>query len=63
MNARRFWLQLHVAVAIGTTGALALLDLAKVANLDWWPLVAVFWGGPLAIHVALASGLFGPGEK
>jgi hypothetical protein len=63
MNRRRFWLQLHVALAMATTGVLALLNLVKGPAFDWWPLVAVGWGGPLAVHVALASGLFGPGEK
>jgi len=61
-NGRRA-LQLHVAAAIATTGVLALLHLVKAPAFDWWPLVAVGWGGPLAIHVALASGLFGPGDK
>jgi hypothetical protein len=62
MNAKRFWLQLHVALATGTTGVLALLHLVTGA-LAWWPVLAVAWGAPLAIHVALASGLFGAGEK
>lgn len=63
MRDKRFWLQAHVALAMATTGALALLHLVKAPAFEWWPLVAVGWGGPLAVHVALASGLFGPGEK
>ncbi len=63
MIDKRRALQLHVAAAILTTGVLALLNLVKGSAFDWWPLVAVAWGGPLAIHVVLASGLFGPGDK
>lgn len=63
MIDKRRALQLHVAAAILTTGVLALLNLVKGSAFDWWPLVAVAWGGPLAVHVVLASGLLGPGDK
>jgi hypothetical protein len=63
MNAKRFWLQAHIALAIGTIGVLALVNLVLGSVFAWWPLVAVAWGAPLAVHVALASGLFGSGEK
>jgi hypothetical protein len=62
MNAKRLWLQIHIAFAISIVGVLALIHLV-LGTFAWWPLVAVGWGAPLAIHVALASGLFGPGEK
>lgn len=63
MIDKRRALQLHVAAAILTTGVLALLNLVKGSAFDWWPLVAVGWGGPLAVHVVLGSGLLGPGDK
>jgi hypothetical protein len=59
---KRLWLQVHVASAIALIGILALANLVTGA-VAWWPLLAVAWGAPLAIHVALASGLFGAGEK
>ena len=51
-------IRLHVMVALLVTMMLIVVNYLTTPHYPWWMWVAVAWGAPLAVHVALASGIF-----
>ncbi len=52
-------IRVHVMVALLTTMALIVVNYLTTPHYPWWMWVAVGWGAPLAVHVALAMEIFG----
>ncbi len=57
--ALRRGLRLHVLAALLSIMALIVVNVLTTPGYPWWMWVAVAWGGPLAVHVAIAMELFG----
>jgi Flp pilus assembly protein TadB len=57
--ALRRGLRLHVLVALLATMVLIVVNFLTTPGYPWWMWVAVAWGAPLAVHVAIAMELFG----
>jgi hypothetical protein len=51
-------LRLHLLVALATTMVLIVVNFLTTPAYPWWMWVAVAWGAPLAVHVAIAMELF-----
>jgi hypothetical protein len=49
---------LHLLVALTTTMVLIVVNFLTTPSYPWWMWVAVAWGAPLAVHVAIAMELF-----
>ena len=56
--ALRRGLRLHVLIALLSTMALIVVNVLTTPSYPWWMWVAVAWGAPLAVHVAIAMELF-----
>jgi uncharacterized membrane protein YdbT with pleckstrin-like domain len=56
--AVRRGLRLHLLLALTTTMALIVVNVLTTPSYPWWMWVAVAWGAPLAVHVAIAMELF-----
>ena len=56
--AVRRGLRLHLLVALTTTMVLIVVNFFTTPSYPWWMWVAVAWGAPLAVHVAIAMELF-----
>ncbi len=56
--AVRRGLRLHLLVALTTTMVLIVVNFLTTPSYPWWMWVAVAWGAPLAVHVAIAMELF-----
>jgi hypothetical protein len=56
--ALRRGLRLHLMIALLAIMALIVVNLLTTPNYPWWMWVAVAWGAPLAVHVAIAMDLF-----
>ena len=57
-TAVRRGLRLHLLVALTTTMVLIVVNFLTTPSYPWWMWVAVAWGAPLAVHVAIAMELF-----
>ena len=55
--AVRRGLRLHLLVALTTTMVLIVVNFLTTPSYPWWMWVAVAWGAPLAVHVAIAMEL------
>ena len=51
-------LRLHVLIALVTTMAMIVVNYLTTPAYPWWMWVAVAWGAPLAVHVAIAMEIF-----
>jgi uncharacterized membrane protein YdbT with pleckstrin-like domain len=56
--ALRRGLRLHLLLALTTTMVLIVVNVLTTPSYPWWMWVAVAWGAPLAVHVAIAMDLF-----
>ena len=56
--ALRRGLRLHLLVALVSTMALIVVNFLTTPSYPGWMWVAVAWGAPLAIHVAIAMEIF-----
>jgi hypothetical protein len=51
-------LRLHVLVALLAIMVLIVVNFLTTPAYPWWMWVAVAWGAPLAVHVAIAMEIF-----
>jgi uncharacterized membrane protein YdbT with pleckstrin-like domain len=51
-------IRVHVLIALVTTMILIVVNYLTTPAYPWWMWVAVAWGAPLAVHVAIAMEIF-----
>jgi len=51
-------IRIHVMIALVSTMVLIVVNYLTTPAYPWWMWVAVAWGAPLAVHVAIAMEIF-----